>query len=111
MNHLPGLPPKSQEHGGGELTEAQVEKLLRSSRRHSRRQKAARAALDLAGTTRLIAQSELWTEAANAVQESWPRDRDHLEQVLWPSLSKYSATVFDKIAEVRLEALGSSRLI
>ena len=90
MDKPPELPPELSEDGGKKLTEAEIQELLRPSLRNWRRQKAARAALSLAGASRAIAQTELRREAARAVQESWPRDSYHLEQVLWPSLSKYS---------------------
>jgi hypothetical protein len=99
------FPPKSQGHGGDDLTGAEIERLLRSGQPYARRRQAALAALELASATRLIAQSELWKEAANAVQETWPHDRDDLEHVLWPPFSKYSETVFDKIAKTRIELL------
>jgi hypothetical protein len=53
----------------------------------------------------------LLQDAANAVQESWPRDTHHLEQVLWPSFSKYSITLFNKLAEARLGEAGSDRAV
>jgi len=111
MDKLPELPPELSEDGGKKLTEAEIQELLRPSLRNWRRRKAARAALSLAGASRAIAQTELRRESAKAVQESWPRDSYHLEQVLWPSLSKYSETVFDEIAEVRLAELGSKFLV
>jgi hypothetical protein len=111
MDKPPELPPELSEDGGKKLTEAEIQELLRPSLRNWRRQKAARAALSLAGASRAIAQTELRRESAKAVQESWPRDSYHLEQVLWPSLSKYSETVFDEIAEVRLAELGSKFLV
>src|SRR5580693_3308529 len=84
---------------------------LPSFRKHARRYKAQCAALDLVVAPRRAADSELLMSAANAVQESWPRDTHHLEQVLWSSFSKYCTTLFDKIAEARVGEVwsGSSR--
>lgn len=80
-------------------------------RRDFRRRTAQRAALELALGPRLAAEAELRRESANAVQNAWPRDIDHLEQVLWPSVSKYAEKVFDAIAEVKLKSLESKFLV
>jgi hypothetical protein len=79
--------------------------------RFNRRIKARFAVLDLALATRLRAEEELRRESANAVQDTWPRDTDHLEQVLWPFLSKYAEKVFDAIAEARLKSSGPKFLM
>jgi hypothetical protein len=75
-------------------------------RRDARRSQARRNALDLAISKRLAAEAELRKESESAVQEQWPYDVDHLEQVLWPSLRNYSENVFDAIAEAKLNSLG-----
>jgi hypothetical protein len=79
-------------------------------RRDARRSQARRNALDLAISPQLAAEAELRKESENAVQQQWPQDVDHLEQVLWPSLRNYSEKVFDSIAEAKLNSLGSKFL-
>lgn len=107
MSEQPGLPPRAKWRDR-ELTDAEIQAVLSSSRRNGRRRKAALAALELANTTRLIAQSKLWKEAAHIVQEKLPRNCDDLEQDLWMPLSVYSETVFDKIANDRAALVFST---
>ena len=105
MSDPSSLPPP----GGtvGEPTEAEIKRILRDSSRQSRRRRAAREALDLSGTARLIAESALRKTVARAVLENLPQDGDELEKLLWPHLALYSETVFDNIAERGLETLKS----
>src|SRR5579871_4138753 len=85
--------------------------LLRNMRRQTRRYNARRTALNLVLAPRLAAEAELLRQSADAVQQSWPRDAYHLEQVLWPFFSAYATTVFDQIAEARLQEMGSGSLV
>jgi hypothetical protein len=106
MSHQSRMTPNSWEPDR-EPTEAEIRDALRRFRPFSRRRQAARAAVELATSTRLAAQSKLKQDTASAVQTSWPRDRDQLEYLLWLPLSEYANVVFDKIAAVRIQTLVS----
>jgi hypothetical protein len=77
-------------------------------KRDGRRARARHDALELVTTARLKAEAKLLLDAANAVQQQWPRDCHHLEQVLWPHLQEYALTVFDDIARARLRQSAPS---
>lgn len=77
---------------------------FQAERRYAKKRAAI---LKLAEATRLTAATKLRQKAAQAVHEAWPANRDQLEQVLWPLLSRYAERVFDSIAEARLARLGN----
>jgi hypothetical protein len=52
---------------------------------------------------RLDAITTLPKEAVSDVQSSLPQTKQALELCLWPAFSQYAETVFDKMAELRLE--------
>jgi hypothetical protein len=94
-------------HQSGPSSEGPVsyQEWLRKVRRETR---IRIATLKLAEAARLGAGAALREEAAHAVHQVWPRTRDHLEQVLWPLLSQYAKSVFDKVAEARLAKTGGA---
>ena len=55
---------------------------------------------------RLAAIAKLRKDAAEAVQRAKPQARQDLEQCLWPLLSEYAGSIFDKMAEAELGASG-----
>jgi hypothetical protein len=56
---------------------------------------------------RLAAIAKLRKDAAEGVQRAKPQARQDLEQCLWPPLSEYAVSIFDKMAEAELGASGS----
>ncbi len=108
LDQLLGKPSPQNPRPDEAVTELPpTKKQLAGWRKQGRRSQARRAAPDLGIAARLAAESELRKESAIAVQQTWPPDQYHLEQVLWAPLSKYAETVFDTIAEARLRELGS----
>jgi hypothetical protein len=91
-SHKNSRQPKNRWLHGDDTTDDSRRRLLRSTR------------LWLGGSSlrRTYVRSQL-----TPLQKDWPRDADHVEQVLWPSLSKYAEETFDAIADTRLKTLGN----